>query len=176
MAEDFDRAHVLKLLDVILEDELAGVVRYTHYSFMVFGFHRIPITSWLRKQAEESLAHAQEAGELITHFGGHPSLSIGSLLESHKHDLGDILRESLEHEKKGLDNYRRLLAAVEGGSVLLEEYARRMIEKEDLHIGEVDKMLRAPGMIGSMRGGAGAAGGAPAKGAAGKGAGRNGKR
>mgnify|MGYP002525085067 CR=1 FL=1 len=47
---------------------------------MVFGYGRIPIVSWMRGQATESLNHASEAGELITHLGGHPSLGIGSLL------------------------------------------------------------------------------------------------
>ncbi len=140
-----DRDKVIDLLNRILEFELAGVVRYTHYSLMVFGYSRIPIVSWMKEQAEEALAHAREAGELITHLGGHPSLGIGPLLETHKHDIGDILRESLEHERKSLEIYRELLAEVEGKSVLLEEYARRMIAAEEMHQGEVDKMLRKPG-------------------------------
>lgn len=143
--QPIETAKVLDVLNRILEIELAGVVRYTHYSFMVFGYGRIPIVSWLRGQASESLAHAQEAGELVTQLGGHPSLGIGRLLEKHHHDIGDILRESLEHENAGLDAYRDLLALVEGSSVLLEEYARRMISDETRHVGEVEKMLRPPG-------------------------------
>ncbi len=142
----------LELLNRILELELAGVVRYTHYSFMIYGYSRIPIVSWMREQAQESLGHAQEAGELVTHFGGHPSLGIGPLLETHKHDIGDILRESLEHERESLKTYQELLSEVEGKSVLLEEYARRMIAAEELHLGEVDKMLRKPGSIDTFAG------------------------
>lgn len=141
------RASVLAQLDAILEMELAGVVRYTHYALMVFGYTRIPIVSWLRKRAEESLAHAHEAGEMITHLGAHPSLAIGPLLETHKHDIGDILREILEHESAAAEHYRKLLALVEGKSVLLEEYARKMLVAEELDLGEVDKMLRKPGAI-----------------------------
>ncbi len=140
-----DNNKIIELLSQILEFELAGVVRYTHYSLMVFGYSRIPIVSWMKEQAEEALEHAREAGELITHLGGHPSLKIGPLLETHKHDLGDILRESLEHERKSLEIYRKLLAEVAGKSVLLEEYARRMIAAEEMHQGEADKMLRKPG-------------------------------
>src|SRR5208283_3664866 len=136
---------IVALLNRIMEYELAGVVRYTHYSLMVFGYNRLPIISWLKGQADESLAHAHKAGELITHLGGHPSLSIGPLLETHKHDIGDILRESLEHEAAALQLYRDLLQKVEGVSVMLEEYARNMIYTEELHQGEVDKMLRKPG-------------------------------
>jgi bacterioferritin len=146
-ATTVNQEEVLKTLNKILEAELAGVVRYMHYSLMIYGYNRIPIVSWLRGQATESMQHAQEAGELITHLGGHPSLGIGHLLESHKHDVGDILKESLEHEKETVGFYYELLKLVEGKSVLLEEYALKMIAAEELHMGEVDKMMRKPGEI-----------------------------
>jgi bacterioferritin len=113
----------------------------------VFGHNRIPIVSWLREQAAESLAHAQQAGEMITLMGAYPSLAIGALLDSHKHDIGAILRESLEAEGKALTLYRELLRSAEGCSVALEEYARQMVYAEELHAGEVDKMLRKPGEV-----------------------------
>jgi bacterioferritin len=140
-----DNKVVIEVLNKIMEAELAGVVRYTHYSLMVFGFGRIPIVSWMRGQATESLNHASEAGELITHLGGHPSLAIGPLLETHRHDIGDILKESLEHEAMALAEYLNLLELVNGTHVMLEEYARRMISLEEMHLGEVRKMLRKPG-------------------------------
>src|SRR5688572_31905232 len=108
----FDQKNVVSLLNKIVEMELAGVVRYTHYSFMVYGYNRIPIVSWLREQATESMTHAQQAGEIITAMGEHPSLSIGQLLETHKHDVGDILREALENERNAIKLYRELLALV----------------------------------------------------------------
>ena len=143
-----DRHAVLDVLNKILEAELAGVVRYTHYSFMVYGFGRIPIVKWLRSQADESLLHAQQAGEMVTALGGHPSLGIGKLLESEKHDTGDILRESLEHERNALNLYKELLDLVESLDVMLEEYARTMVAEESMHMSEVDKMLRQPGDLG----------------------------
>lgn len=146
-ANGLDREKALSVLNAVLETELAGVVRYTHYSLMVFGHARIPIVSWLRKEADESLAHAQEAGELLTSMGGHPSLKIGSLLETHRHDIDAILRESLEHEREGLGQYQRLLELAAGRSVLLEEYARRMISREEAHLSEIEKMLRRPGEL-----------------------------
>ena len=145
--ETFDKAAAVKLLNQIMEAELAGVVRYTHYSLMVFGHNRIPIVSWLRNEATTCLAHANEAGELVTHFGEHPSLKIGALLETHKHGINDILIESLEAERTGLALYRDLFELVKDRSVLLEDYARRMIAEEELHVGEVNKMLRKPGDI-----------------------------
>ena len=147
-----DKTKAIAILNRILEMELAGVVRYTHYSLMVFGYSRIPITSWLRDSANESLDHAHRAGELITLMGGHPSLKIGPLLETEKHDIGDILRESLEHEKAAVSLYHELLKTAEGKSVLIEEYAREMIVKEEMDLDEVNKMLRNPGDVESFNG------------------------
>ncbi len=132
----------IDILNKILECELAGVVRYTHYSLMVFGHNRIPIVKWLRDQASESLTHASEAGEHITTLGGHPSLRIGKLIETEKHSLNDILKESLDHEETQLNNLYTLLKLVEGKSVFLEEYAREMITEEEAHVAEVNKMLK----------------------------------
>lgn len=137
-----NKEKIIDILNSILEAELAGVVRYTHYSLMVYGYNRIPIVKWLRDQASESLAHADVAGEHITTLGGHPSLKIGKLIETHKHSIRDILNESLEHEKSQLANLHELLGIVEGKSVYLEEYAREMIVEEETHISEVEKMLR----------------------------------
>jgi bacterioferritin len=148
--KDQTRTKAIETLNKILEMELAGTIHYTHYSFMVYGYNRIPIVSWLEKQAMESMAHARAAGELVTQLGAHPSLAIGPLLETHKHDIGDILRESLEHEKKTLVEYEKLLELVQGDDVMLEEFAREHIYLERLHIGEVDKMLRKPGDIESI--------------------------
>lgn len=139
-----EHASVLKLLNRILELELAGVVRYTHYSFMVYGFGRIPIVSWLRSQASESLMHAHEAGELITQLDGEISLGIGPLLDASTHNIGEILEESLKHEEDSLMAYQELLELVQGLSVMLEEYATRMISEETRHAGDVRKMLRPP--------------------------------
>jgi len=142
-----DTNTVVEALNRILELELAGVVRYMHYSFMVFGHNRIPIVAWLRDQANESQAHAIMAGEHITTFGGHPSLKIGSLLETHQHDVDEILRESYTHEELGLDAYRKLLDLVAGDNIMLEEYARDQIAAEEAHLADIRKMMRKPGAL-----------------------------
>ncbi|MEO8443466.1 MAG: ferritin-like domain-containing protein [Gammaproteobacteria bacterium] len=134
----------LEQLNQVLELELAGVIRYTHYSLMVYGFGRIPIVSWLRSQADESLLHAHEAGELITQLDGTPSLSVGPLLKRVTYDIADILQDSLQHEERALQAYQNLLATVTGSSVMLEEYSTRMVSDETRHAGDVRKMLRAP--------------------------------
>ncbi len=146
--DDKNNQPAIDILNEIMEAELAGVVRYSHYALMVYGYNRIPIVDWMKANATEGLMHAHRAGELVTLMGGHPSLKIGALLETERHDIGDILRESLEHEKSVLKMYYRLLKLAESNaSVLLEEYAREMITEETLHLDEVNKMLRSPGAI-----------------------------
>jgi len=142
-----NKKKVIAQLNRILECELAGVVRYTHYSMMIFGYSRIPIVAWFQAEATESLAHAQQAGEMVTRLGGHPSLAIGPLLETHEHDIGQILRETLQAEHVALGLYTDLLDLVAGENVAREEYARTLIEAEEEHIDEIDKMLRKPGEV-----------------------------
>ena len=137
-----DNKAVIESLNMILEHELAGVVRYTHYSLMVYGPGRIPIVKWLREQSHESLLHAETVGEHITTLGSHPSLKIAKLLETEKHTVESILKESMEHEKVQLELYYKLLELVAGKRVSLEEYARQMIAEEEMHIAEVEKMIR----------------------------------
>jgi len=150
--KESETAAVIATLNEILEIELAGVVRYSHYSLMIFGHSRIPIVSWMRSQATEGLAHAVAAGEYVTALGGHPSLGIGKLLETHKHDIDQILREALEHELEGIAAYRKLLKQTEGGkSVVLEEYARQMVHGEETHVMDIEKMLRRPGKLEPVR-------------------------
>ncbi len=143
-ADNIDKEAVITQLNQILELELAGVIRYTHYSFMARGYGRIPIVSWLRSQADESMLHAHEAGELITQLEGKPSLQIGPLLDTYTQDTGRILESSLDHESAALQAYHDLLSLVAGKSVMLEEYATRMISDETRHAGEVRKMLTPP--------------------------------
>src|SRR5215831_9869662 len=142
-----ETTEVVATLNRILELELAGVVRYMHYSFMIFGHSRIPIVAWLRGQADESQGHAVLAGEHITALGEHPSLKIGGLLETHKHSINDILEEALTHEAEGLGEYRKLLELTRDRSIMLEEYARGQIAAEEQHLAEIRKMQRSPGSI-----------------------------
>ncbi|MDJ0536567.1 MAG: ferritin-like domain-containing protein [Xenococcaceae cyanobacterium MO_207.B15] len=141
--KELDVKSTIKILNTIMEYELAGIVRYTHYSLMITGPNRIPLVDFFKAQANESLIHAQQAGELITGLEeGHPSLKIAPLQESYHHAIKDILQESLEHEKKALDYYKELLETVQDSSVYLEEYARTMIGNEEMHTLELRKMLR----------------------------------
>ena len=136
-----EKNKVLKSLNQILELELAGVVKYTHYAFMVQGPYRISIVQWLREQAQESLTHAELVGEHITSLGEHPTLKIGDLLETHKHSTEDILNECLEHEREAIKAYYKLLKNVQDGSIMLEEFARSQIAAEEMHEAELRKML-----------------------------------
>ncbi len=142
MMKDLDQKRTIDTLRSIMEFELAGVVRYTHYALMVTGPNRIPIVDFFKAQANESLLHAQQVGEILTGLEGHPSLKITPMEETYKHTVKDILTESLSHETKALKLYKDLLDTVADASVYLEEFARTMIGTEELHTIEIKKMLR----------------------------------
>jgi bacterioferritin len=132
-------------LNDIVELELAGAVRFTQYSLMVFGHARIPIMDWMQSQAQQSLTHAVQAGEEVTTLGGKVSLKIGKLVGTHHASVDEMLEEMLVHEHHGVEKYRSLLALAEGRSVSLEELARQMIRSEELDIAEIEKMLKKRG-------------------------------
>jgi bacterioferritin len=140
--QELDREKTLDVLRSIMELELAGVVRYTHYALMITGPNRIPIVDFFKAQATESLLHAQQVGEILTGLEGHPSLQIAPMEETYQHTVKDILQESLSHEKNALDMYKKLLDVVKDASIYLEEFARTMIGTEELHNIEIKKMLR----------------------------------
>jgi len=140
--EELDMGDLHQVLNSIIEYELAGVVRYTHYALMVRGPNRIPIVDFFKAQATESLQHAQQAGEILTGLEGHPTVNIAPIQETHKHTVGALLRESLEHEMAAVELYKQLLLVVADRSIYLEEYARGQIGLEELHSMEINKMLR----------------------------------
>ncbi|MDY6781447.1 MAG: ferritin-like domain-containing protein [Cyanobacteriota bacterium] len=140
--KELNREQTIQRLNEIMEFELAGVVRYTHYSLMVTGPNRIPIVQFFQAQANESLMHAQQVGEILTGLEGHPSLRIAPIEETNQHDLKTVLTESLNHERKSLELYKGLLHEVEDASIYLEEFTRGMIGQEEVHNIEIKKMLR----------------------------------
>lgn len=142
MNDLIDVPRTVAVLNEIVKAELSGVVRYTHYSLVITGPNRIPLVTFMQAQASESLLHAQQAGEILTGLGGHPEQGIAPIEETHDHDIDDILRESIAHEMAALTLYRKLLASVEGQSVYLEEYARTQIGSEEMHMLEMNKLLR----------------------------------
>ena len=139
----FNKEKVIDKLTEIFDLELSGVIRYTHYALMIFGPNRLPLIDFFKAQATESLDHANMAVEHITGLGGHPHLNLNEIKETFKHDISEILQESLDHERKAVDHYYSLLSLVDGKSVYLEEYARGMIGQEELHLLEVEKMLKS---------------------------------
>jgi bacterioferritin len=142
MNDLIDVPRTVSILNEILKAELTGVVRYTHYSLVITGPNRLPLVTFMQAQATESLLHAQQAGEILTGLGGHPEQGISPIEESHDHDIDKILRESIAHERGALTLYRKLLACVAEQSIYLEEYARTQIGAEEMHMLEMNKLLR----------------------------------
>lgn len=133
----------LEILNKIFQAEMAGVIRYMHYSFMIMGYHRIPIQAWFRAQATESMTHATTIGEKITSLGGHPPVIAMPVGEGNNHSVDAILKESLAHEEATLALYKELVKAA-GDDIAIEEMAREFVRLETEHIEEVNKMLKHP--------------------------------
>ena len=61
-----DNNKIIEKLSEIFDLELSGVIRYTHYSLMIFGANRLPLVEFFKAQATESLTHANLAGEHLS--------------------------------------------------------------------------------------------------------------
>ena len=143
--KSYKNEEVLKLLGQIYQEEMAGITRYLHYSFMIMGHNRIPIQSWFRSNATESMTHAVTIGEKITSLGGHPPLVAATAEETNVHTVQQLLEESLNFEVQALGLYKQLASmAAELGDIALEELAREQVKAEVEHADEVRKMLRRP--------------------------------
>jgi len=135
---------ILKQLDKIFQAEMAGIVRYLHYSFIIMGHNRIPIQQWFRAQAGEGMAHTTLIGEKITSLGGHPPTVHATVEDSEGHSVDQILEESLRFEEEALGMYKRLASlAARSNDIALEEMARQFVRDETEHVDEIRKMLRA---------------------------------
>ena len=143
--KSYQNKEVLDLLGRIYQEEMAGITRYLHYSFMIMGHNRIPIQSWFRSNASESMGHATVIGEKITSLGGHPPMVAASTDESNVHTVNQLLEESLSFEQKTIELYRELAqVATRLEDIALEELAREQVKAEVEHADEVRKMLRKP--------------------------------
>ena len=145
----------------VLSDKLQVFDNVGYTRFLIPGLVMMSVLQNAFANSSSSLIQSKVTGNLVflllsplshwawfvAYLGAHPSLAIGPLLETHQHDIGDILRESLEHERTALAVYKELLSLVNDKFVMLEEYARRMIAAEEMHQGDVDKMLRRPGAV-----------------------------
>ncbi len=136
-----DKSKILSKLNELLEIELSGVPRYLHYSLMITGPNRIPIVKFFKDQANEAFAHASILGEKITAFGGHPSIKVKPVPETNRHNVLDILDESLTFEKEALSKYYDILPLCTE-DVALDELIRGLIQQEQEHVEEVEKMLK----------------------------------
>ena len=136
-------SETMQCLHKIFQLEMAGIIRYMHYSFMIMGHNRIPIQKWFRDQAGEAMAHATLVGEKITSLGGHPPVVSARVEEHNVHAVDQILKESLVFEEEGVRLYTRLVdLATKAGDIALEELARELVRLEVEHVEEVRKMLR----------------------------------
>lgn len=133
---------LIKALNHDLEKEMAGIVRYLHHSFIVFGPHRGPLVQMFRTQAQESMTHAIQLGEKITALGGHPTVRVDQVFEPGFQTVEDMLAEDLKAEKYQLELYTNQLKEFGDTNLPMKLMLEQIIVSEQTHVDEMEKYLR----------------------------------
>ena len=133
---------LIKALNKDLEREMAGIVRYLHHSFIVFGPNRGPLVQMFRDQANEATAHAIQLGEKITALGGHPTVKVDQVFEPGHQTVEDMLAEDLKAEKQQLGLYTEQLREFSDENLPMKLMLEQIIISEQDHVDEMGKYLR----------------------------------
>ena len=133
---------LIKALNIDLEREMAGIVRYLHHSFIIFGPNRGPLVQMFRAQATESLNHAILLGEKITALGGHPTVKVEQVFEPGHQTVEDMLAEDLKAEKYQLQLYTEQLKEFGDSNLPMKLMLEQIIVSEQTHVEEMEKYLR----------------------------------
>lgn len=133
---------LIQALNKDLEKEMAGIVRYLHHSFIVFGPNRGPLVQMFRQQATESMTHAIQLGEKITALGGHPTVSVAQVFEPGHQTVEDMIEEDLKAEKDQLKLYSDQLKEFGDDNLPMKLMLENIIVTEQTHVEEMEKYLR----------------------------------
>ena len=136
------KERLIKALNKDLEREMAGIVRYLHHSFIVFGPNRGPLVQMFRDQANEATAHAIQLGEKITALGGHPTVKVEQVFEPGYQSVEDMLLEDLKAEKAQLTLYTEQLKEFGDDNLPIKLMLEQVIIAEQSHVDEMEKYLR----------------------------------
>lgn len=139
---DKSKEKLIKALNKDLEREMAGIVRYLHHSFIVFGPHRGPLVQMFRGQATESMTHAIQLGEKITALGGHPTVRVDQVFEPGDQSVEDMIAEDLKAEKAQLELYTQQLKEFGEENLTIKLMLEQVIIAEQTHVDEMEKYLR----------------------------------
>ena len=139
---DKSKEKLIKALNKDLEREMAGIVRYLHHSFIVFGPHRGPLVQMFRGQATESMTHAIQLGEKITALGGHPTVRVDQVFEPGDQSVEDMIAEDLKAERAQLELYTQQLKEFGDDNLTIKLMLEQVIIAEQTHVDEMEKYLR----------------------------------
>jgi len=139
---DKNNEKLIKALNKDLEREMAGIVRYLHHSFIVFGPNRAPLIQMFRAQATESMAHAIQLGEKITALGGHPTVRVDQVFEPGDQSVEEMLAEDLKAEKVQLELYTGQLKEFGEENLPMKLMLEQIIIAEQTHVEDIEKYLR----------------------------------
>ena len=119
-----DTNATVEVLTRILHFELDGVMQHFHHRWM---------SRWLGSSRPRAIA----IGQHISALTGGPSLGVDQLLDQALCSADDLLDAARRHERRRVEEYRKLLELVAGRSEGLESFARAQIAAEERHLSEL---------------------------------------
>lgn len=136
-----DKRLVVQALNLALERELAGMVRYLHHSFIVLGPGRGPLVQLFRSLVQDSMVHATLLGEKIVALGGHPSVKIEEVEEPGEQTLLEMIQEDIAMEEQHIEMYEQNLKDFQKDIVLKLMYEQIILE-ETTHLEQLQLYVR----------------------------------
>ena len=136
-----DKKKVIDALNLALERELAGIVRYLHHSFIVLGPGRDPLVQLFRSLAQDSMKHSTQLGEKIVALGGHPSVKIEEIAEPGEQTLLEMIKEDIAMEEQHIEMYENQLKEFQKDIVLKLMYEQIILE-EVTHLEQLQLYIR----------------------------------
>ena len=136
-----DKRLVIQALNLALERELAGMVRYLHHSFIVLGPGRGPLVQLFRSLVQDSMVHATLLGEKIVALGGHPSVKIEEVEEPGEQTLLEMIQEDIAMEEQHIEMYEQNLKDFQKDIVLKLMYEQIILE-ETTHLEQLQLYVR----------------------------------
>lgn len=119
-----DAGATVEALNRILHLELNGVMQQYHHA-------------WMSRCMQASRPRAIAVGEHIAALTGGTSVGVEKLMKEALVSADAMLDAARAHEKRRVEEYRRLLELVAGRHPALEAFARAQIATEETHISGV---------------------------------------
>ena len=135
-----DKDRVIKILNDALAQEHACQIRYLTHAAMITGPYAEAVEARLKEIAGDEREHADTLRDRITALGGTPTMEVSKDDLIPAKTLKEILDVNINEEKKAVSFYRAILKMVEHEEVILYEAIEHVIEDEQEHLEELERL------------------------------------